>query len=86
MSKRSIKPFVILRKNCLFANTDNGAEVSALLMSIVQTAKINGIKPDEYIKYVLELIDNTKTSEIDKLLPFDKNLPDYLKYNKKFLD
>ncbi len=70
----------------MFANTDNGAEVSALLMSIVQTAKINGIKPDEYIKYVLELIDNTKTSEIDKLLPFDKNLPDYLKYNKKFLD
>ena len=86
LSERSIKPFVILRKNCLFANTENGAEVSALLMSIVQTAKMNGIKPDEYIKYVLELIDNTKTSDIDRLLPFNKNLPDYLKYNRKSLD
>ncbi len=86
LSERSIRPFVILRKNCLFANTENGAESSALLMSIVQTAKMNGLKPDEYIKYVLESIDNVKTSEIDSLLPFNKKLPDYLKYNKNCLD
>lgn len=86
LSERAIKPFVILRKNCLFCNTQNGAEASAILMSIVQTAKMNLIKPDKYIKYVLERIDNIKISELDSLLPFNKDLPTSLKYDKKGLD
>jgi len=55
-------------------------------MSIVQTTKMNGLKLDEYIRYILESIDNIKVSEIDSLLPFYKNLPNYLKYNRKSLD
>ncbi len=55
-------------------------------MSIVQSAKINLLKPDEYIKYVLERIDDIKQKDIDELLPFAKDLPDYLKYNKRDLD
>ena len=86
LSERAIKPFVILRKNCLFCNTQNGAEASAILMSIVQTAKMNLIKPDEYIKYVLENIDDIKISDLDTLLPFNKDLPTSLKYDKKDLD
>ena len=81
LCERGIKPFVILRKNCLFSYTEHGAEASAILMSVVQTAKMNLLKPDEYIKYVLENIDNTKASEIDKLLPFNVDLPKYLKYD-----
>ena len=80
LSERAIKPFVILRKNCLFCNTQNGAEASAMLMSIVQTAKQNLVKPDEYIKFILERIDDIKTSELDSILPFSKTLPSYLKY------
>ena len=86
MAERGIKPFVILRKNCLFSNTVNGAEASAILMSIVQTAKMNLIKPDEYIKYVLEKIDDIPNSLLDNLLPFSKEIPDYLKYKRKDLD
>lgn len=86
LAERGIKPFVILRKNCLFANTKNGAEATSILMTIVQTAKMNLLKPDEYIKYVLEHIDNIKISELDSLLPFAKELPDYLKYKRKDLD
>ncbi len=55
-------------------------------MSIIQTAKINMLKPDEYIKYVLERIDDIKQKDIDELLPLGKDLPDYLKYNKIDLD
>ena len=86
LSERAIKPFVILRKNCLFCDTKNGAEASAILMSIVQTAKMNLLKPDEYIRYVLERIDDTKTSDIDSLLPFSSSIPNELKYSKKDLD
>ena len=86
MSERAIKPFVILRKKCLFCNTQNGAKASAILMSIVQTAKMNLIKPDEYIKCVLENIDDIKISNSDTFLPFSKDLPTSLKYDKKDLD
>ncbi len=44
-SKRSIKPFVIGRKNWLFANTPRGAKESAMIYSIVETAKENGLNP-----------------------------------------
>lgn len=84
--ERGIKPFVILRKNALFSNTVNGAEATAILMSIVQTAKINLVKPDEYIKYVLERIDDMKASDINSLLPFADELPENLKYKRKDLD
>ena len=82
LAERAIKPFVILRKNCLFSKTTKGAQASAILMSIVQTAKMNFLKPDEYIKYVLERIEDTKTSELINLLPTNLALPEYLKYKR----
>lgn len=82
LAERAIKPFVILRKNCLFSKTEKGAQASAILMSIVQTAKMNFLKPDEYIKYVLERIDDTKISELSNLLPINLDLPEYLKYKR----
>src|SRR5690606_14970462 len=44
-AERAIKPFVIGRKNWLFSNTPRGARTSAILYSIVETAKENGLKP-----------------------------------------
>jgi transposase len=43
-SERSIKPFIIGRKNWLFSNTPRGAEASAIIYSIIETAKENPIK------------------------------------------
>jgi hypothetical protein len=51
-AERSIKPFVIGRKNWLFANTPRGAKASAILYSIIETAKENGVNPYEYLTYV----------------------------------
>ncbi|MDL2205612.1 IS66 family transposase [Eubacteriales bacterium OttesenSCG-928-N13] len=53
-AERSIRPFAIGRKNWLFSNTPQGASASAMFYSIIETAKENGLKPFEYLKYVLE--------------------------------
>ena len=52
-AERTIKPFVIGRKNWLFANTPKGAEDSAILYSLVETAKETGIDPYQYFIYAL---------------------------------
>ena len=48
-AERSIKPFVIGRKNWLFNNTPKGASASAMIYSIVETAKENGLNPFAYL-------------------------------------
>lgn len=78
-AERSIKPFVIGRKNWLFANTPRGARASAILYSIVETAKENGLKPFEYVTYLLRKlpnIDATDPSALDTLLPWSQTLPE----------
>lgn len=52
-AERSIKPFVISRKNFLFANTARGAESSAVLFSLIETAKENGLDPNRYLTWAL---------------------------------
>jgi len=52
--ENAIHPFVMGRKNWLFCNTPNGAAASAIVYSIVETAKANGLDPYKYLKYLLE--------------------------------
>lgn len=52
-AERSIKPFVISRKNFLFANTAGGAQGSAVMFSLIETAKENGLDPYRYLTWVL---------------------------------
>lgn len=72
-AERSIKPFVIGRKNWLFANTVRGAKVSAIIYSIVETAKENGLNPYDYLKHVFEQVKDG-ISDIDSLLPWSKDI------------
>jgi len=78
-AERSIKPFVIGRKNWLFSNTPRGAEASSIIYSIVETAKENGLNPFRYIKYLFEMLPNMKAAEIDRVLPWSRDLPDEVK-------
>ncbi len=55
-AERAIKPFVIGRKNWMFSNTANGAQASAILYSLIETAKVNGLTPFDYIMCLLEQI------------------------------
>lgn len=53
LAERSIKPFVIGRKNFLFANTPHGAQGSAVIYSMIETAKENGLDPYRYLTWLL---------------------------------
>lgn len=53
-AERSIKPFVMGRKNFLFCNTPGGAQSSAVLYSLIETAKETGLNPYRYLLWVLE--------------------------------
>jgi hypothetical protein len=57
-AERSIKPFVIGRKNWLFNNTPSGADTSAVLYSLIETAKENGLNPYEYLTEVFRKAPN----------------------------
>ena len=72
LTERSIKPFVIGRKNFLFANTLSGARSSAFLFSMIQTAKENGLDPCRYLTWVLNkapYLNMSDPADIDSLLP-----------------
>ena len=76
-SERSIKPFVIGRKNWLFANTPRGAKTSAVIYSIVETAKENGLNPHAYLEHILHRlrwIDANDQSAIEALLPWSESV------------
>lgn len=51
-AERSIKPFVIGHKNFLFASTPRGAKSSAVIFSVIETAKENGLNPYAYLTYI----------------------------------
>ncbi len=53
-AERSIKPFVMGRKNWLFANTAGGAQASAVIYSLMETAKENALDPYRYLLWVLQ--------------------------------
>lgn len=57
-AERSIKPFVIDRKNFLFANTVRGATASAVMFSIIETAKANGLDAFEYLTFIFKTAPN----------------------------
>ena len=57
-AERSIKPFVIDRKNFLFANTPRGAKASAIMFSLIETAKENGLSPFDYLTAVFKKAPN----------------------------
>ena len=72
-AERSIKPFVIGRKNWLFANTPRGAKASAIIYSIVETAKENGLNPYLYLKLLFDELPNINVkdnNQLDSLLPW----------------
>ena len=76
-AERSIKPFVIGRKNFLFANTPLGAQASAMIYSLIETAKENWLDPYRYLLWVLEQAPKLFLTDCDwaeKLLP--DNAPD----------
>lgn len=79
-AERAIKNFCIGRKNWLIIDTIRGAQSSAIIYSIAETAKANNLKPYEYFEYLLEEIpqhmEDTDLSFCEELLPWSTSLPE----------
>ncbi|MFQ5700202.1 MAG: IS66 family transposase, partial [Myxococcota bacterium] len=74
--ENAIRPFVIGRRNWLFADTPKGAQASARLYSLVETAKANGIEPWTYLHQVFtKLPAATGPEDIETLLPWRIEIP-----------
>ena len=74
-AENCIRPFVIGRKNWLFAGSPQGAEASAGIYTLVETAKANGLDPNKYIKYILSDMPGSA------FLQYPEYLDDYLPWN-----
>ncbi len=81
-AERFIKMFVIGRKNFLFSNTPNGAASTARVYGVIQTALANNLKPQHYLQYIFEQIQENPDVDVKRLLPWSKDIPEYCK-NKK---
>lgn len=85
-AENSIRPFCVGRRNWLFSNTVKGAEASAAIYSLVETAKLNNLKPYDYFEYLLTVlteIDINDDKELEKIMPWSKSLPENIYLTKK---
>lgn len=81
-SERALRNFTIGRKNWVTINTIRGAQASAIIYSITETARANSLNVYYYIKYLLthlpQLVDengNIEQSLLEPLMPWSKTLP-----------
>ena len=81
--ERALRTFCVGKKNWLFFDSERGAEASARVFSIAETAKLNGLRPYYYFEYILtelpKLCDdsgNIDSAKLDHLMPWSPELPD----------
>ena len=76
--ENAIRPFVVGRKGWLFADTPQGAEASAIIYSLMETAKANNLRLDDYLLHLLSILpqraEQNKDFEIDDLLPWSEEM------------
>ena len=69
--ERSIRPIALNRKNALFAGSDGGGEHWAIIASLIETCKLNGVDPQHYLASVISrIVEGHPQSQIDHLLPW----------------
>ena len=68
-AENALRPFVVGRKNWLFAGHPRGAEASAVFFSLIETAKANRLEPFAYLKYIFQQLPITDEKDYARLLP-----------------
>jgi len=78
--ERAIRPIALNRKNALFAGSDGGAENWAIVASLIETCKLNGVDPQAYMADVLtKIVNGHLASKLDELTPWAYATPIALK-------
>lgn len=70
-AERALRGVALGRKNYLFAGADSGGQRAAALYSLVETAKLNGIDPEAYLRRVLDRIADHPINRVEDLLPWN---------------
>ena len=96
LAENAIRPFTLGRKNWLFCDTPKGAEASAVVYSLVESAKANGIEPFSYLQHVLVQLpylgNSPSHEELETLMPWapdiqrEYQMPNSDAYEKCYLD
>lgn len=73
-AERAMRPIGVGRRNWLFAGADTGAETLARALTLIETAKMNGINPQAWLADILDRIHDHKINRIDELLPWNWKL------------
>lgn len=73
-AERALRSIALGRKNWLFAGSDVGGETAAAIYSLIETAKLNNINPWQYLKNVLERIQDHNSQKLSELLPWNLKL------------
>ncbi len=70
-AERALRAIAVGRRNYLFAGSDSGGQRAATIYSLVASAKLNGMDPEAYLRYVLERIADHPIKHIEELLPWN---------------
>ena len=78
-AERAVRPVTVGRKNWLFCDSERGAHAAAVLYSIVNTAKMNGLKVYDYLNWVFERIRSKDYDKTEDLVPWSNMIPEYVR-------
>ena len=70
-AERAMRPIAIGRKNYLFLGSEKGGKSAAICYSLIETCKLNDVNPQSWLTHALANIQDTKVSDLDKLLPWN---------------
>jgi transposase len=70
-AERGVRGITLGRKNWLFAGSDSGGDTAAAIFSLVETAKLNGVDPEAYLRSVISQIADHPVQKIAELLPWN---------------
>jgi len=76
--ENAIRPVALGRKNFMFKGSEDAAQRGAVIYSIIATAKLHGLDPREYIKYLLEKLPGEEAANIEKYLPWAEEVVEAL--------
>jgi len=72
IAENAIRPFAVGRRGWLFSGSPAGAEASATMYTLIESAKANGLEPWRYLNYLFEYFPRAKSGEeVNALLPFN---------------